>query len=274
MVTKKNKFLWAYGLLLFLGQAFNVSYSVSSQTQERWRGQFNNLFDHEWLVWGLIALSALWLLIYFRARAGIILAVKSLLDREPVQPLAPFYLGRFFVGRMLGLTIILQLGSLILGLLVSTPVIYLFSKGLDNRAMILGLLALLIILPFIFLIVYLNILGSLFVVFYNLPLRASLAAAGSLIGSVWRKLLAIGLMVLGLRILVLAVAAAVSAPFVIFVKMPYYLPVVLAAIIFLAVGAVFTSFEQAVWVRMFTELVKPQKTEEREESEVVPETIV
>ncbi len=281
LLTKTYKFLWAFGLLLFLGQVFNAGYTILSQNQ-RLPDSIQNLMERTWVLWLLFVIVCVWLLVYFRARGGVILAIKSLIDREPVRPLAAFYTGRFFVTRLLGLMIALQLITFVFSLLIATPIFYLFTQGLVIRGLILAVLGLAVVVPVAFLIVYLNILGSLFIVIYNMPLRASLAGALNLIAAFWRRLLGLGLLVLGIRILVFITGLILSSPFVILARKEYYsggsllsfvLLVACGSIIFLAAGSLLTAFEQVVWVRLFGELIKPQKLEEPE-AEVVAEPIV
>lgn len=286
-LTKTNRFLFWYGLLLFFGQIINFGYNWSSQANLSDKVPrlhlvaLENFFNHPWVGWAVLVLVCLWLLIYFRASAGIILAIKSLIDKQPSQPLAPFYFGRFFVTRLLGLVIFLQLILFILGIIISSPVLYLFSIGLTNRAIILGILGLLVAVPFLLLIVFVNIIGPLFIVIYNLPFWAAIKASVNLIVSFWGRLLGFGIVLFGLTLLVLTLAGVSASPFVVLAVISYHKGglllsngalFVLGSIVFLAVGTVLVSFKQAAWIIAFGELVKPQKTEQ-EEVEAAAETV-
>jgi len=275
-ITKTNKFLWWYGLLLFFGMSVNFWYSFpADQAPDNFQAPkvaaIEGFLNQPWSVVVLLALACLWLVIYFRAKAGMILAIKMIAEKQPVSFLTTFALARSFITRLLGVSLFLQLLLGTLSLLIMIPVFYLFSTGATGRGIILGLLGALVFVPSAFLVSFANVLTPMFLVVFNLPVFQGVRAAVSVISEAWRQLLwfSVILAVVGILASILAVIA--SLPFVILAVLSYHRggqifgPILLGAgglAIFLSFQAVISAFQQTAWVLFFMELVRPEKVEE------------
>lgn len=275
-ITKTNRFLWWYGLLLFSGLSLNVIYTTyrpnSPVNAEQLRVELlSDLVRQPWGLALLVVLGSLWLALYFRAKAGMLLSIKMIIDRQPAAFRSTFALARNFVNRLLGIWIAMQLVAICLGAIITTPVFYLFYIGQAEKATLLGLLGLIVFIPIAFVVSFINTLGPLFSVLFNMPAVQGIRAAIAAINNIWRKLLlfTVILAVIGVIATILALIAA--GPFVILSVLSYHtggqgwvvIPSSLVAIIiFIGCQAVIYTFHQTSWTLFFLELISPEKTEE------------
>ena len=274
--TKTNKFLWWYGLLLFFGMTINIGYGFSNdQTAKRIESAnvpaIDNFINQPWSGFILIALICLWLFIYFQAKAGAILAVKMITEKQPVSFWLTFGLARNFITRLLGVSLFLQVLLGTLSIVITTPIFYLFSVGSPVRAIILAILGALVFIPVAFLVSFANVISPLFLVIFNMPVFQGIRAAISVITEAWRKLLLFSLLLAGIGILASILGAIASSPFVILAVLSYHreaqilgpvLSGLAGLVVFLSFQAVISAFQQTAWVMFFMELVKPEKIEE------------
>lgn len=283
-ITKTNRFLWWYGLLLFFGMGLNFSYSLSREETVPKPDAvkipaLEQFLSEPWALVLLLALGCLWLVVYFRAKAGMIIAVKLITEKQPASFLLTFKLARNFLTRLLGVSLFLQvlLGSL--SLIIMTPVFYLFSTGATGRGLILAALGALIFIPTAFLVSFANVITPLFLVIFDMPIFQGMRAAVSVITATWRKLLWFTVLLAVIGVLASILAAIASSPFVILAILSYHrggqifgslLCGVGALAVFLSFQAVISAFQQTAWTLFFMELVRPEKIED--EAVPIPDT--
>lgn len=276
IITKTNRFLWWYGLLLFFGMSLNVWYGVyrpnSPVDAEQLRiTMVDNLLKQPWGIAFVVIVSGIWLMVYFRAKAGILLSIKMIIERQPTSFLLTFRLARNFMARLLGIWAVLQGIMILVGAVITTPIFYLFYIGQVGKAGTLTLIGLLVFLPIAFVASFVNTLGPLFLVLFNMPIVQGIKSAISAISEAWRKLLVFSIILSIISIVASILALAAAAPFVIFAVLSYHsgghiwvsVPATLIALlIFLAGQAVISTFHQTSWTLFFLELIGSEKIEE------------
>jgi len=287
-LTRKHRFLWTFGLFLVWDALFFLSFIFSNPDKNQNEQQHQQL--QAWLTvrpgltlafaGALLVLFAVFIVLYFRARAGLIMTIKGILDKQEVSFQKGFKLSKLFYLRLLGSSVI-QVSCLILAFIIlAVPVAYLWSLGFLFRASLLGFFALLIFVPISFIASLTNVLSPLFIVQYDLTIEESIRQSFNLVGRLWLKLLAFHvLLTIGVW------TALFGCLFVVFLLS---LPVVLLSsffydkfgaflgaltigtgmtvigIIFLTMLAGIAVFHQISWVLAFQELVKPQPEDETE----------
>jgi hypothetical protein len=275
-ITKTNRFLWWYGLLLFFGMSLNVWYGAyrpnSPVDSEQLRiALVDSLLDKPWGMTLVVILVGAWLMIYFRAKAGMLLSIKMITERQPASFLLTFGIARNFMSRLVGIWVVLQGVMIVLGAVITTPIFYLFYIGQAGKGGILALLGLLVFLPIAFVISFINTLGPLFLVLFNMPVLQGIRAAVDAISQAWKKLLLFTLILSIISVLASILALAAAAPFVILTVLSYHsggyswvvIPSTLVAVaIFLGCQAVISTFHQTSWTLFFLELIGPEKIEE------------
>jgi hypothetical protein len=271
-ITRTTKILWLYGLLLILGHLLNIAFSLSNRDLFEQLGVPRN----PWFFIVGLAVICLLLLIYYRAKAGMILALKVVMDKKPVFFSVSFALARLFVIRLLWLSIMMQLILFLLTSIISTPIFYLFSNNLVNRGIVLLIFGIIVFLPFAFIIWMVNVFGPLFMVTFNLSLLTAIKNCINLIGQFWSKLLRQAAIVALIFLGGVLISAVMSSPVVILGLIAYYNEGLilsyalffLGSIVFLMTLTLVTVFIQTAWFLTFMDLVKPQKFEEEK---VLPE---
>ena len=256
-ITKQEKVLWRYGLLLIFGNLINFFYSINT-----WDDLSNFLL--------ILFLVCLLLLVYFRAKAGMILALRTLSEKKEVSFRRSFSTGGLFVVRLLWLTISVQTLLFLSIIIIISPIAYLYSHDLIIRAVLLSILGSLVLFPLLFVIWMLNIFVPLFIFIFNLSFMDSVKNSLNFIGQFWTKLLKAGLILTLILLGGIITGAALASPFVILALISYYkgglilslLLFLFGSIVFLSTQAWLIVFQQASWFLLFNQLVKPQKLEE------------
>lgn len=263
-------------MLLFFGMGPNFSYGLSRENSAPKLEQFLN---QPWVIAVLVAAICLWLVIYFRAKAGIILSVKLITEKQPVSFFLTFKLARNFLVRLLSVSLFLQVLLASLSFVILTPIFYLFSTGATGRGLILAGIGALVFIPSAFLVSFANIVTPLFLVIFEMPVFHGLKAAVSVITSAGRKLLWFALILAVIGVLATILAIMASSPFVILAILSYHrggqiagslLCGIVALAVFLSFQAVISAFQQTAWTLFFMELVRPEKIED--ETVPIPDT--
>ncbi len=209
--------------------------------------------DPAWMG-GFLLLICLFVILYFRMKAGLIIAIKALIDKQPTSFAIAFRAGRFFYGRILGASILLQLGILIFAIIILGPVIY--SSGLQGD--ILGVFGIAILIPVMVIVVLMRVLAPLFVVVYDQKIGEAIDRSYILISKVWPRLI-----FFGLTLLVLELFPLFLSVFVIGLLGGLWFKLAVGTAL-IAVLAPIAAFSQTAWVLMFLELVRPQKMDQVE----------
>jgi hypothetical protein len=242
-------------------------------------------------VWAIafIIAAAVFIVLYFLARAGIILAVGELMARRPIGFFKSLSRARAFTLKVAIVWFLSGLsGALVLSVL-AVPVVYLYVEDMPERAAILGLIGLLVYVPVLLIAGFVNIFGVLFAVVFRTNVRDSFRSAFDLISTYWWQLVLMefGLLALNILWFMLTVLAAslVLTPFVFLSKIPYNMvsqelgnPTLIAGfavavVVFFWLQAIFISFQQACWTLAFWEVVHGQETDEEEDKQPVPEVV-
>jgi hypothetical protein len=296
ILVRNNKFLWGLGLFLVWGNLFNFltinrQDSAGNGSQSEQVSNMIHLTPHQANVWGIaiIAAAAAMIVMYFLSRAGIILAVGSLMDRRPTGFVKSLSQARPFTLKVASVWILSGLSGAVVLLVLAAPVIYLYVQGMAERAVILGLIGLLIYIPVLLITDFVNIFGVLFAVIFRTNVRDSFRSAFDLISVYWWSLVSMEIGLVAMNALwfmfSVLVSSLVFAPFVFLSKIPYDMvsqelgnPMIFAGfsvtiIVFLSLQSIFISFMHSCWTLAFWEVIHGQQTDEEEEKQTVPEVV-
>lgn len=283
-VTRANKPLWVLGLFLGWTGIFNLS-SFSRQDQStQYQNQINNWLNVHQSAAIMIAVLFLIVLVvlaylFFRAKAGLILGLKAILDKRATDFGKSFKQGGLFYRRIFRAYFLIYLGVILAGLLLSIPIIYLIALKLDFRAIVLIIFALIIFIPISLIALFLEVLSPLFVVLYDLTVTEAIKSSFDLFIKFWPQLVAFGFCILFTVLVVFFVSLfgliIIFTPIVFLIHLFYYKVAVfvLGGAIFLIIQSGLAVFQQTAWVLVFQELVKPQKIEGELEPEAAPEIV-
>lgn len=284
-ITKLHKFLWLFGLFLFWGNAVSFTYSMDNGKDNT----PNAIYSQPWVIWlqthpqtafwvllGVVLLFVILVYLYFRCKIALLIAVKALIDKQSTSIAKAMSASQSFFGRVVGVAVVTNLIILILGVIISAPVIYLNSVGLDWRAKVLLILGLCILIPAAVVTSLINVLAPMFVVFYDQKIGESIRASFNLISKYWVTMLVFSIFTVVLVAMLFALIAIVVAPFVLLGIFAYHkmdptmglilttTTISLGLIVFLILQSAAAVFQQAAWILAFFELIKPEKLPEQE----------
>ncbi len=275
-ILKTNRFLWIWGLALVWGYLPHVSYLN--------RVPMVFLQSEQVAIWicGLGVLILI-LYVYFRARASLILGIKALLDKQPVDLGKSWRAGRSIYSQLIKTSIILQTSVIALSALMVLPVCFLWIHGFYGQSWAFGIVAAAILIPLWLLAMVMNVLADVFIGTNKMTVEGALRASFDLVARCWRTLLMVALILIGLTFAALLIsvvpAGLISLIFVILGRLAYHngsagpldlriITTVSSFIVFWLAYALISVFHQVVWILAVGELNKPVKIEDEELAEL------
>jgi hypothetical protein len=254
--TRKNKFLWIFGLFLSFGSTVF------------WPDEKDLSFNLP--AWFGFVLLVVFLMIYFRCKASMIIGIKAVLDKQETSSHKSYMASKFFYSRVFVVYMITQLAALVLGGLIAVPIAYMFEQNKLPVAITFLVIGLFIFIPIAVTAALVSILAPMFVVVYDLTPREAVKRSLELISEFWLPLSSLALLMFLPQLLVLLV----SVPIVFLADLPYHMIgfplMILGLLVLWIIHSIITVFQQTVWVLVFQNLIRPQKLED-EETVVLPE---
>lgn len=297
-IIKTNKFLWLFGLFLFWGNLFSFVFSDSDSKNQQINPSTQDLTnwfnDHIYIALILLVVIILFLITMFvlnyRAKAGLILSISAIVNRQPTGFKKELNAGKKYFWRLVGISLSLILVMIFLGVILGGPIILLVNAQLYFRAVILGIFGLIILVPLMILLSLMEITAPLFTVLHNFKIRDSFNASFDFITQVWPSLLLYGFLLFSISmigfIISIFLLGLLSVPFVILSYFVYYkmglalatisatVGLFIGMIVFLFTQAVIVLYTQTAWVLAFMEIVKPIIIKDPKEIVVEPVTEV
>ncbi|MBX4205155.1 MAG: hypothetical protein KW788_03150 [Candidatus Doudnabacteria bacterium] len=270
-ILRTHKFLWGLGLFLFWDLGVNA---VTFRMKELPQPSTPHISPAAVAI-GVVIL-VIFIQLFFRARAGLILGTKSILDRKPLNFSKSLRGGGKYYFRLFTIWIFTILLLIVSGLILAAPVSYLYSINYSERASLLGLFALFIFIPLAVTLNFANNIAPLFAVLFDLRPRAAIAASLDMIKKFWLVFLVFTIWLGLISFLAVLLAVSLGSAGVVFLGQIFYntagihlstssvlLGIAgIAAFLFFA-GAI-AAYQQIAWVLLFDTIVRPQKIEEEE----------
>jgi hypothetical protein len=298
-LIRTRRFLWAYGLFSFWfnvflffalvmgGRTFTTPFGLAEVLDDAGSFLAGNPFAAQALSVLFLLAAIFFLVMHVFSRAGIIIAIQKLLERKPAGFIRPMKEARPFVADVFNILLLALITAFASIVILGFPVFYLYVSGSQLNAWILGILALIILIPLLYVISYLNMLAVLFRVAFKMNPSSSIKASFDLIAKRWPQLVSISAVLSSLVIisflLGLFVFILIAFPFMLLADLAQDMPVlrnILAVtgigaglLTFFLIQALTSAFQKTVWILAFLELAKPKKLSELEQSPVLPEVI-
>jgi hypothetical protein len=286
LITWNNKFLWIFGLFIFLGSlGSNINFNAGkiSETNEKIQSAIsfiqNNFAVTLATSLGILAVIVLLFLLRLLGMAAIIKSISNLSVYGQSKIKIIFSEAREYLWRLLLLEIIISLGLFLMFLVLLGPVSYLFMLKADTLAVISSIIAALIFLPLLLLAYFLRKYAYFYIVLGNVKIKVSLELAYSLLRKNIRESLVMGcaailaaiaftvsvciflvisaLLIAALGLLLYFLLAKTSAVII------CALGCAIEAIIFLLLSSWYFSFMQTAWVLFFQDISLEKQTEKK-----------
>ena len=277
-IVWQNKFLLWFGVLMALGSpgSFNVG---GSEDWNRQSDTVKNFFETHWQIVLVIALvlfaiGIILFLISLIGKAGLVRSVNLIAQDKKTTFREGWREGKKYLWRLFGLFFLVFFATIIIVLVLALPVIYLAIAGSWVGAVLVGLLAVAIFIPLIFIIALTNIFAEFYIILSDLKIRSAVEAGYNLLlknilnSLVFSLLLLIVSIIAGLVLLPVAgLALLILIPtgilFYYLNKIVFGIFLVFAVLLFLLVvlfvSSVFLTYKMTAWALFFREIAKVEK---------------
>lgn len=297
LLTWRNKFLWFFGFLTFLGSITSNADFLGDNTtnQTKMPTSVSSFIEqHPWIFFGLIVLLIIVAITLFLLRliatAAIIKSADNIELYKQLSLKAIFIEAKLSLWKLFLLELIISLSLGLIIALLSFPITYLFFLKAKLFAFLMLATAILIVLPLLVLAYYLRKYAYFYIVLGNFNIKASLEMAYTKFTTNIKESLLMGVVTFATGLLsiiivpaIILTLALVLAPFGI---LAYFLSAKIGVIITLAIGIIFaivilltvfswySCFLQTAWLLFFQQIsfekIDEEKVPEKKVEEKVP----
>jgi hypothetical protein len=285
-IVWSNRFLLWFGLLISLGSPGSFNFSPSGNDFSGNDAAKNYMSNH-WQIFiaatiVALAIGILFLVLSLIAKAGLIKSVNLVTINKKTNFRKEWKEGKKYLWNLFKQFIIFLLAGIILLLVLAIPVIYLVANQLWLWALLIGLLAIAILIPIIFVLAFTNIFAQFYIVLSDLPTWSAIETGYNLLiknlsnSIIFALLFLVVDILLGIIMLPIAgitLVILVPAGFLFYalnkIVFGFYLAfaIMAALAILLFFAAIFNAFKTTAWTLFFKELAKPKKEETEPVSE-------
>jgi hypothetical protein len=294
-LTRSQKLFWKAGLFLVWPNLLRSLLAIGfAATWVEWGGTVavgrqDVSEGNPWLGLACLLVMGLLLILYFRYKVVIVLAVRQLQDKPLVDRKKVYEEAEPHIASSLKFSLVSAVTIGIMISLLATPVLYLNSSGDEIQAGVLGVLAVLAGAPVLAVIYCAMVFGPMFMAAHYLnPWDGARASVDVFrwnwlfLAGLWATLLAVELAGLIVSVAMMLLA---MLPFVLLMQIFYDVVgsagwAILQAlagtagfVVFFMSQAMVAAYQRVAWAVAFFEIVRPVKKEEAEEPETMPEVI-
>ncbi len=285
----KNKYLWWFGLFLILGRSATIFFNYSKNDGSGSRQALDFVYAHM----PLVLLSVIMLLIVYAVlvilsvlgRGALIKAFGENIKGRKMNFNSAIHQGKRYFWRLFLIGLVVSVAEAVILFVFLTPITFFFYIKSYIAGVFVAALAVIILVPLLFLVAFLRIYGYLYAVLADLPFRESLENAYSLfkdnIGTSAVALLVFVAISLVLAILVGIIILPLIAIFLLLSGIFYFFlntigltivsvfGAIIVGVILFSTLSVFEVFKQAFWVLIFEEIAKSEIKQKIMEGELV-----
>lgn len=283
----QNRFLLWFGLLMALGSpgSFNIS-----GNDEDFGGQgekIRGFFEAHWQIVVAIAavlfiIGIILFLVSLVAKAGLVKSVNLIGQSKKTDFKDGWRSGKSYLGRLFKLSLLFFLATFVIVIVLAIPVIYLAVAKSWIGAVLVGLLAIAILIPLLFVFALTKIYAEFYIILSDLRIRSAVEAGYNLLlrnigNSIIFSLLLAAVSIAAAIILlpVAGIALVILIPtgiaFFYLSKIAFAVFLGFAILLFLAaillVSAIFQAYKTAAWTLFFQKIAKVEKPEAIEAAE-------
>jgi hypothetical protein len=280
-IVWQNRFLLWFGFLMALGSP--GSFNVGGKNDELGGKEeaVRNFLDSHWqivlaIAFVFFAIGIVLFLVSLVAKAGLVKSVNIVAQDKRTNFKEGWRSGKKYLRKLFGLSILFFLATFVVIVVLAIPIIYLVVAKSYVSAVLVGLFAIAIFIPLIFVFALTKTFAEFYVILSGLQIRSAIEAGYDLLlknigNSIIFSLLllavsiAAGIVLLpvaGIALLILVpsgIAFYFLSKIVFAVFLVFAISLFLAAILF--VSAIFQSYKTAAWTLFFREIAKVEKPE-------------
>jgi hypothetical protein len=279
-IVWQNRFLLWFGLLMALGSpgSFNIGNNNDFGSQG---DTAKNFFETHWeIVLPLIIIAfvigVILLLISLVAKAGLVKSVNLVAQNKKTDFKTGWKSGKIYFVKLFKLAILFFFAIFAIVIILAVPVIYLIAAKFWIGAILVGIFAIAIFIPLIFIFALTKIYAEFYIILSDLLLRSAIEAGYNLLlknigHSIIFALILVAVSIIAGIILipVAGIALVILIPtgiaFFYLSKIAFAIFLGIAILFFLAVilfvSAIFQTYKAAAWTLFFQEIAKVEKPE-------------
>jgi len=275
----QNRFLLWFGLLMALGSPGSFNIGGNEKDFGNQGEKFRNFIENHWqiaitLAIIIFAIGIILFLISLVAKAGLVKSVNLISQNKKTSFRDGWKSGKKYFGKLFGLSILFFLVIFVLVIVLAVPVVYLIFAKSWADAILVGLFAIAIFIPLIFIFTLTKIFAELYIILSELSILNAIETGYDLLlknigNSIIFALLlfAVGLAAAIILLPVAGIALLILVPtgiaFYYLSKIAFIIFLGFAIIFFLTVilfvSSIFQSFRMTAWVLFFREIAKVEK---------------
>ncbi len=281
-IVWQHRFLLWFGLLMALGSPGSFNINTGNNNDFGKQGEAaKNFFALHWqivlvIAVVLFAIGIALFLISLVAKAGLVRSVNLVSQNKKTNFKEGWQSGKKYLGKLFKLSILFFLAALIIVVILAVPIIYLVAVKSWFGAILVGIFAIAILIPIIFIFTLTKIFAEFYIVLSDLRLRSAIEAGYNLLlknighSIVFGLLLmavslAAGIVLLPVAGIALIILVPTGAVFFYLSKIAFAIFLGCAILLFLAailfVSAIFQTYKTAAWTLFFHEIAKVEKPE-------------
>ena len=287
----QNRFLLWFGLLMALGSPGSFNIGNSNEDLGKQGEAARSFFESHWqivlaLAVVLFAVGIVLFLLSLVAKAGMVKSADLVSQNKKTDFKAGWRSGKKYLGKLFKLFLLFFLATFAVMIILAVPVVYLVIAKSWISAVLVGLLAIAIFIPLMFVFSLTKIFAEFYIVLSDLRLRSAIEAGYALfVKNIGHSIifglllmavsLAAGIVLLPVAGIALVILVPAGAVFFYLSKIAFAVFLGIAIVLFLAailfVSAIFQAYKTTAWTLFFREIAKVEKSEAETVAEVEAE---
>jgi len=179
-VVWQNRFLFWFGLLMAIGSPGSFNINTGNNNDFGAPGEAaKNFFETHWgivlaLVIILFIIGIILFLISLIAKAGLVKSVNLVAQNKKTNFKTGWKSGKIYIGKLFKLAILFFLATFAVIVILAVPVIYLIAIKFWFGAILVGIFAIAIFIPLIFIFALTKIYAEFYIILSDLRIRSAI----------------------------------------------------------------------------------------------------
>jgi hypothetical protein len=272
--------LW-FGLLIALGSPGSFNLDLQNKGLDGKESSVMTFFENHWqaalaLILVLVVVGIILFLISLVAKAGLVKSANLIAQKKETTFKSGWHSGKKYLGKLFLLAILFFIATSVVVIVLALPVAYLVAIKSWVGAVLVGILAVAIFIPLIFIFALTKTYAEFYIILGNLRLRSAVETGYNLLlknvgNSIIFALLlvAVGIVaslvlipVAGITVLILVPA---GIAFYYLNKVVFGIYLAIAVLLFLAaillISSIFQAYRTTAWTLFFRKIAKVEKPE-------------
>jgi hypothetical protein len=283
-IVWQNRFLLWFGFLMALGSPGSFNIGGDEQKLGGQPDKIGKFFEAHWQIVAILAIALfvigiILFLVSLVAKAGLVKSVNFLSRNKTTNFKEGWRAGKKYLRKLFWLAVLFFFAIFVLAIVLAVPVVYLIATKSWIAAILVGVLAVAIFIPLIFIFSLTKVYAEFYIILSELRVRSAIEAGYDLllknIGNsiVFALLLlvvsfAAGIILLPVAGIALLILVPSGIAFFYLNKIAFGIFLFFAILIFLAailfVSSIFRAYTMTAWTLFFREIAKVEKPETAE----------